>query len=29
MVAETRIGVDDLIAPLFVRENITEPQPIV
>jgi len=28
MVAETRIGVDDLIAPLFVREGISEPQPI-
>ena len=28
MVAETRIGVDDLIAPLFVREDISEPQPI-
>ncbi len=29
MVAETRLGVDDLIAPLFVREGIDEPQPIV
>jgi porphobilinogen synthase len=29
MVAETRLGVDDLIAPLFVREGITDPQPIV
>ena len=29
MVAETRVNVDDLIAPLFVRENISEPQPIV
>ena len=28
MVAETRVSVDDLIAPLFVREGITEPQPI-
>ncbi len=28
MVAETRIGVDDLIAPLFVREDITQPHPI-
>ncbi|MCP3857030.1 MAG: porphobilinogen synthase [Actinomycetia bacterium] len=28
MVAETRVGVDDLIAPLFVREGISEPQPI-
>ncbi len=27
--AETRLGVDDLIAPLFVREGIDEPQPIV
>src|ERR1017187_9143830 len=28
LVAETRVGVDDLIAPLFVREGIDEPQPI-
>ena len=28
LVAETRIAVDDLIAPLFVREDIDEPQPI-
>jgi porphobilinogen synthase len=28
LVAETRVGVDDLIAPLFVREGITDPQPI-
>ena len=28
MVAETRLGVDDLVAPLFVREGITDPQPI-
>jgi porphobilinogen synthase len=28
MVAETRLSTDDLIAPLFVREGITEPQPI-
>jgi porphobilinogen synthase len=28
MVAETRLATDDLIAPLFVREGITEPQPI-
>jgi porphobilinogen synthase len=27
-VAETRVGVDDLIAPLFVREGIDEPEPI-
>jgi porphobilinogen synthase len=29
MVAETQLTVDDLIAPLFVREGIDEPQPIV
>jgi porphobilinogen synthase len=29
LVAETRLGVDDLIAPLFVREGISEPQPII
>ena len=29
MVAETRLSVDDLIAPLFVREGITSPVPIV
>ena len=28
MVAETRIAVDDFIAPIFVREDISEPQPI-
>ncbi len=28
LVAETRLTVDDLIAPLFVREGIDEPQPI-
>jgi len=28
MVAETRLGVDDLIAPLFVREGIDTPRPI-
>jgi porphobilinogen synthase len=28
LVAETRLGIDDLVAPLFVREGITEPQPI-
>ncbi|MDQ1413901.1 MAG: porphobilinogen synthase, partial [Acidimicrobiaceae bacterium] len=28
MVAETRLSVDDLIAPLFVREGIDEPRPI-
>jgi porphobilinogen synthase len=29
MVAETHVRVDDLVAPLFVREGINEPQPIV
>ena len=29
LVAETRLGVDDLVAPLFVREGIDTPQPIV
>jgi porphobilinogen synthase len=28
LVAETRLSVDDLVAPLFVREVIDEPQPI-
>ena len=28
MVAETRLSVDDLIAPLFVREGIDDPRPI-
>jgi porphobilinogen synthase len=28
LVAETNVTVDDLIAPLFVREGIDEPQPI-
>ncbi len=28
LVAETRLGVDDLIAPLFVREGIDAPRPI-
>jgi porphobilinogen synthase len=28
MVAETHVSVDDLIAPLFVREGIDSPQPI-
>jgi porphobilinogen synthase len=28
LVAETRLSIDDLIAPLFVREGITEPVPI-
>lgn len=29
LVAETRLGIDDLIAPLFVREGIDSPQEIV
>jgi porphobilinogen synthase len=29
MVAETRLSVDDLIVPLFVREGIPEPAPIM
>jgi len=28
LVAETRVGVEHLVAPLFVREGIAEPQPI-
>ncbi len=28
LVAETRISVDDLVAPLFVREGLDEPRPI-
>jgi porphobilinogen synthase len=28
LVAETRLSVDDLVAPLFVREGISEPRPI-
>src|ERR1043165_7558523 len=28
LVAETTLRVDDLVAPLFVREGIDEPQPI-
>ena len=28
IVAESRLGVDDLVAPLFVREGIAEPVPI-
>ena len=28
LVAETRLSVDDLVAPLFVREGIDEPQPV-
>src|SRR6185295_10903257 len=28
LVAETRVGVDDLVAPLFVKEGIDAPEPI-
>lgn len=28
LVAETRLSVDDLVLPVFVREGITQPQPI-
>jgi porphobilinogen synthase len=28
IVAETRLGVDDLVAPLFVREGVDEPVPV-
>jgi porphobilinogen synthase len=28
LVAETRLGIDDLVAPLFVREGVDDPQPI-
>ncbi|MGI9022053.1 MAG: porphobilinogen synthase [Acidimicrobiales bacterium] len=28
LVAETRLSVDDLVAPLFVREGIRDPQPV-
>ena len=28
LVAETRLSVDDMVAPLFVREGIDEPQPV-
>ncbi len=29
LVAEQRVTVDDLVAPLFVKEGITEPEPVV
>lgn len=29
LVAETRLSPDDLIAPLFIREGITEPEPVL
>jgi porphobilinogen synthase len=28
LVAETRVGVDDLVAPLFVKEGLTDPEPV-
>ena len=28
MVAETRLGVDDLVAPLFVADGLDEPRPV-
>jgi porphobilinogen synthase len=28
LVAESRLGVDDLVAPLFVREGLIEPRPV-
>ena len=28
LVAETRISVDDLVAPLFVKEGLTDPEPV-
>src|SRR3954471_22951294 len=28
LIAETRLSVDDLVAPMFVREGIDDPQPI-
>jgi porphobilinogen synthase len=28
LVAETRVTVDDLVAPLFVKEGITDPEPV-
>ena len=29
LVAESRLTVDDLVAPLFVKEGLREPEPIV
>ncbi len=29
LAAETRLSVDDLVAPLFVKEGIDEPEPVV
>jgi porphobilinogen synthase len=28
LVAETRVGIDDLVAPLFVKEGIADPEPV-
>jgi porphobilinogen synthase len=28
LVAETRVGVDDLVAPLFVKEGLSDPEPV-
>ena len=28
LVAETRLDVDDLVAPLFVKEGIGDPEPV-
>ena len=28
LVAETRLSVDDLVAPLFVADGLTEPRPV-
>jgi porphobilinogen synthase len=28
LVAETRVGIDDLVAPLFVKEGLTDPEPV-
>src|SRR5262245_66488546 len=28
LVAETRVAVDDLVAPLFVKEGIADPEPV-
>jgi porphobilinogen synthase len=29
LVAQTRVGVDDLVAPLFVKEGIDDPEPVI
>ena len=28
LVAEARVGIDDLVAPLFVKEGLTDPEPV-